>query len=180
MQISITARHFDLTDSVKDYLESTCEHFSHYFEKIIDVKAIMDYNKSKTENFSVSLSVHCSGNDFRSEAENDILFKAIEECSHKIETQLKKDREKKADHHKAKQKNYTKRSKSQLYKKGDSDENKVEIESNKFFAETMTTDKAIDSLKENNLNYFVYRDDNSGKVNTIIKIDSEHYKIIEA
>ncbi len=180
MQISITARHFDLTDSVKDYLESACEHFSHYFEKIIDVKATLDYNKSKAEDLSVSISVHCSGNDFRAEAENKDLFKAIDECSHKIETQLKKDHEKKADLYKAKQKNYSKRSKSQIYKKGSSDESVIELESKKFFTESMDTDLAIESLEESNLNYFVYRDNKSGKVNTIVKIDDEHYKIIEA
>jgi len=180
MQISITARHFDLTDSVKDYLESACEHFSHYFEKIIDVKAILDYNKSKTETLSVTISVHCSGNDFRAEADDKDLFKAIDECSHKIETQLKKDREKKTDHYNSKQKSYSKRSKSSLYKKGDKGENKVEIGTEKFFADTMNSDQAIESLEQNDLGYFVYRDNVSGKVNTIIKIDNQHYKIIEA
>ena len=128
----------------------------------------------------MAISVHSSGNDFRAEAEDKDLFKAIDDCSHKIQTQLKKDREKKADLYKSKQKEYSKRSKSSLFKKGNNGENKVELEAEKFFADTMNSDQAIESLERNNLGYFVYRDDKSGKVNTIIKIDQQHYKIIEA
>ena len=43
----------------------------------------------------------------------------------------------------------------------------------------MNSDQAIDSLEQNNLKYFVYRDSDSGKVNTVIKIDEQLYKFIE-
>ena len=143
------------------------------------MKATLDYNKSKSDCFAVAIAAHCSGIDFRAEAENKDSFKAIDECCHKIETQLKKDREKKTEHHKAKQKSYSKRSKSNLYKKAQNGESKVELESHKFFADTMNSDQAIDSLEQNNLKYFVYRDSDSGKVNTVIKIDEQLYKFIE-
>ncbi len=180
MQISMTARHFELTDSVKDFINTTCEHFSLYFENIIDVKVILDYNSSKTNNLSVSISVHSSGNDFRAETEDDDLFKAVDLCAQKIESQLKKERKKEISNHKNKSKNYSKRSKSLLFKKGRGDENKIELEENIFFSTPMETDDAIKHMEENDLNYFVYRNTKSEKVDTIIKIDDEHYKIIEA
>ncbi len=180
MQISMTARHFELTESVKDFINTTCEHFSHYFENIIDVKVILDYNNAKTNNMSVSINVHSSGNDFRAEAEDSDLFKAVDICAQKIEAQLKKERKKEIDNHKNKKKNYSKRSRSFLFKKGKTDDNKIELEEKMFFTTPMETDDAINYMEENNLSYFVYRNTKTEKVDTVIKIDDEHYKIIEA
>jgi len=179
MQISITARHFNLTEKVRVYIEKSCEHFSHYFQEIINVDTTMTYSKKEKNHMDVKMSIHASKANFRSEATEADIFNAIDMACLKIEKQLKKNREKRVSHHLKKKEKYSKRVLTSVYHK-EKQTKKKQIKTEKIFADTMTLDQAIETMDNNKLLYFIFNNTVSDRINILVKKDDEHYKLIEA
>ena len=47
MQITITARHFELTKAIRDYVESSCLKIKRYFDHIITVHVTLSLENSR-------------------------------------------------------------------------------------------------------------------------------------
>ena len=87
MQITITARHFDLTNAIRDYIEDSCTKLQKYFELIINVHLILTLEGGRN---SVEMILHVPKNNFKSEASEQDMYLAIDEAVEKMENQIKK------------------------------------------------------------------------------------------
>ena len=63
MNVKITARHFDLTDSIKVHCESAIESLEKYGLDIISVNAIITEEKHKKVEFEAEFTVNVAGCD---------------------------------------------------------------------------------------------------------------------
>lgn len=96
MQISVTGRQFEITPSIREYVESQIQHLVE--DKQLDfssVKVVMDYQKNS---FKTTLIVNCKYHVVPAEVEDFDLYKSFDACVAKVDTQLKTIREKICNH----------------------------------------------------------------------------------
>jgi putative sigma-54 modulation protein len=87
MPIRITARHFDLTDDLKNFVEHEIEKLGRYFNHIIDTHLILDAEKSR---MTAELKVKVYGTILTSKVRSFDMYKSVEEVIDKMGGQLKR------------------------------------------------------------------------------------------
>ena len=87
MKTSITARHFDMSDKVRNHAMVSMENLAKYFERIVDVQMVLSKEK---EHWGAEVIVGVPGTTLTAESQNDLLFSAIDDTIAKTERQLKK------------------------------------------------------------------------------------------
>ena len=96
MKISVTGRQFEITPSIREYVESRIQALVE--DKALDfssAKVVMDYQKNS---FITTLVVNCKYHVVPAEVEDFDLYKSFDACVAKVDTQLKTIREKIRSH----------------------------------------------------------------------------------
>lgn len=87
LNISITARHFDLSDQHKEYVEKRLKHLKRFFETIMDVHVILQKEKHRE---IAEVTIQVNGVTMHGEEETGDIFSSIDLVVDKIEKQIKK------------------------------------------------------------------------------------------
>jgi len=87
MQLRVTARHFDLTDSLREHVDSRSRHLKRFFDNIIDLHWVLDVDKHR---HIVDLSAKVYGTVLTGRAESADMRASVDEVTEKMQTQLKK------------------------------------------------------------------------------------------
>jgi len=87
MQIRITARHFQLTDALKEYAEAEITQLEKYFDNIIDCHLILDTERYKQV---ADLQAKVYGTVLTSKVKSEDMKVSIEKAVEKVARQLKK------------------------------------------------------------------------------------------
>jgi putative sigma-54 modulation protein len=113
--LNIKATLFDLTDEVRDYVESRIDYLDKFMDATDQDLAIFDIEVGKTtaaqqtgEIFRAEMNLTVHGNSYRTEATRDNLITAIDQATHELERQLV--------HHKTKRNTLFKRGAKQIKK----------------------------------------------------------------
>ena len=94
MDISITARHLEISDDLRDYIEEKVAKFERYVDRIIDVKVVLQKEKDRVS-ADITMQVH----DYKmhgQETTHDV-YGSIDQVLDKMERQLRKYKEKMQD-----------------------------------------------------------------------------------
>ncbi|MBN2830334.1 MAG: ribosome-associated translation inhibitor RaiA [Candidatus Cloacimonetes bacterium] len=174
MQITITARHFELTNAIRDYVESACEKLDRYFDQIINLHVILTLDNTRN---ICEISLHASKFSLQSESEENDMYVAIDTTVDRMENQLKKLKDKVTDHKKKSLSENSGFSRTSLFKKEDS-ERKL-IKTKKVIPEYMTTDEAVDKLDDGKDYFIIFKNVETDKINVLVKKDEDHYKLLE-
>ncbi len=94
MQIRTTARHFDLTDDLKNFAEKHIEKLERYFNHIIDSHLILEMEKSR---MTAELKLKVYGTVLTSKHRSFDMYDSVEKVIDKMESQLKRYKEKLTD-----------------------------------------------------------------------------------
>ena len=94
MQIRTTARHFDLTEDLKDYAERQTAKLSRYFGNIIDSHLIMEMEKSR---MTAELKLKVYGTVLTSKHRSFDMYDSVDKVIGKMEVQLKRYKERLQD-----------------------------------------------------------------------------------
>lgn len=97
MQVSITFRHMDATEALKNHINDKLEHLKKYLIKPIEVHATLSVEK-----FRHSAEFILTEQNFRATAieTTDDMYASIDKAISKLETQVKKHKNKVKEHHK--------------------------------------------------------------------------------
>ena len=87
MKVSITGRHFDLTDRHKEHVEKRLKHLKRFFETIMDVHVTLEREKHRE---IADITIQVNGVMMHGEEETDDIFTSIDLVVDKIEKQIKK------------------------------------------------------------------------------------------
>lgn len=87
MNISTTARHYELAPSLKDYAESKVHNLKKYFDHIVNAHLIFSLEKYRHR---VEITLHVNGRDFVSVEESDDMYASVDRSVDKLERQLRK------------------------------------------------------------------------------------------
>lgn len=98
MQINLTGHHIDITDSLKNFVDSKFEKLERHFEHITNIHVILGVEKERQK---AEATINVNRGQLFAEAEHEDMYAAIDSLLDKLDRQLKKHKEKLTDHHKA-------------------------------------------------------------------------------
>ena len=171
MQITITARHFDLTNAIRDHIETCSERLERYFDHVLNVHFILVLENEKSH---VEMILHAPRNNFRSDAFDKDMYLAIDEAIDKMEVQVRKLKDKWSDHQKKSLKKNTEFVYANLI------ENTVDrrrIKVKRVPPEAMTVDEALDKIELEKEFFIIFRDIETDQVSVLVRKDDEHFKL---
>ncbi len=178
MHITITARHFELTNAIRDHVEDSLFKLKRYFDHIITVHVTLALENSRN---ICEISLHASKFSLQSDGEAMDMYIAIDETIEKMEAQIKKLKDKVTDHHKKGLKDnfdpYF--SRAHLYKKGkDSDGHKL-VKTKRVVPDILTVDEALEHFEEKGTDYFIFKNVETDRINVLVKRDDTHFKLLQ-
>lgn len=96
MQISVTGHHLDVTDSLKNYVETKFERLERHFDHVTDVHVILGVEKI---NKKAEATVQISGAKLFAEDHQEDMYAAIDSLVDKLDRQVRKHKDKVTNHH---------------------------------------------------------------------------------
>lgn len=99
MEIQLTAKQMKVTSALREYVQQKMDKAQKYFDHIVWGQAILSVEK---RTHKAEMIIHAPGQTFRSLSAAADLYSAIDLASDKIDSQLKKYKEKLKVRHKAK------------------------------------------------------------------------------
>jgi putative sigma-54 modulation protein len=96
MQLTITGHQLDVTDSIRDYIESKFERIKRHFDQVLNVHVIISVEKVRHKS---EATMHIGGRDFFADSTEDHLYKSIDLLVDKLDKQIRRHKDKKTNHH---------------------------------------------------------------------------------
>lgn len=106
MQISITGHHLDITDSLREYVDTKLGRLERHFDHLTDIHCILTVEKLRHK---AEAKINVSGNTLFADSTEENMYAAIDALADKLDRQLKKHKEKIQSHHGKHEKIATKR-----------------------------------------------------------------------
>ena len=177
MQITITARHFELTKAIRDYVETSCLKLKKYFDHIITVHATLALENSRN---ICELSLHAARFSLQSEAEEMDMYLSIDNAVDKMEGQIKKLKDRITDH----QKRSVKETFDEFSRSTDIHVNAVDkarktIKTKRVVTEVMTVEEALGKLETAKEDFLIFKNLETDRINVLVTKDHEMYKLLE-
>ncbi|SMN11322.1 Ribosome hibernation protein YhbH [uncultured Candidatus Thioglobus sp.] len=95
MQMNITGRHIDITDSLHAYTEEKMKRLEKHCDHIGNVHVILTLEKDRKK---AEATIQIGKKDIYADSENTDLYKALDDLSKKLDRQLKRHKEKTQSH----------------------------------------------------------------------------------
>ncbi len=92
VKVSVTFRHTDPTEALKQYAEDKIHRIGKYFSKPLDVHVVLSVDSKERQLAEVEL--HAPGTTIHGKEETVDLYSAIDLVMDKVERQVKKQKEK--------------------------------------------------------------------------------------
>lgn len=182
LNISITARHFDLSDQHKEYVEKRLKHLKRFFETIMDVHVILQKEKHRE---IAEVTIQVNGVTMHGEEETGDIFSSIDLVVDKIEKQIKK--------YKARLRNRRSRA------RGEGSENSIRykmdllsgpdlergteaprvIRTRTLSLKPLSLDEALMQMDLLNQDFLVFRNAGSEQVNVLYRRPDGDYNLVE-
>jgi len=91
MQINITGHHVELTDAIRDYVNSKFNKLERHFDHITNVQVTLTVQNQRQE---AEATVSIAGGELFAKTESDVLYAAIDSLIDKLDRQIIKHKEK--------------------------------------------------------------------------------------
>ena len=96
MRINLTGHHVDITDSLRNFVDTKFERLERHFEHITNIHVILSVEKERQK---AEATINVNRGQLFADAENEDMYAAIDKLLDKLDRQLKKHKEKLTDHH---------------------------------------------------------------------------------
>ena len=93
MEISISAKHGQLTDEVQQTIKQKVEKLPRFFDRTTGIDVIVDLVRIENPKVEVKVSAEETDDFFAADSANNV-FAALDSVVHKLERQLRKHKEK--------------------------------------------------------------------------------------
>jgi putative sigma-54 modulation protein len=98
MQISLTGNHVDLTDPLRDYVNTKMERLERHFDIVQDIHVVLTVEKLRHK---AEATLHIAGGNLFADSVQEDMYAAIDALTDKLDRQVKKHKEKMTDHHRS-------------------------------------------------------------------------------
>ncbi|MEZ5065489.1 MAG: ribosome-associated translation inhibitor RaiA [bacterium] len=162
MNVSVTARHFELTPDLKSHAESRIRKLSRFQEGLIKATVVLEIEKYR---HLAEISVHGNQGDYAGKATADSLATAIDQACEKVEKQIRRSARLSNNHRNGEGK--------EMLTMGD-----VRIESQRVPREMMTLEEATGRL-DDGAEVVVFADTDNGSTRVVYRRPDGSMKLIE-
>lgn len=193
MHFSVTFRHMEATDALKNYAKERMERIRKYFPDPISVHVVMSTERGYSHRVDVTLQLH-NGLTVSGHEATESMYSSIDLVAAKIERQVRRYKDKLRTHkgkagiepvawsHSVVAE--TPVDGEDLDKQGGDEEEStttrpVVVKTEKLTANPMTVDEAIMQMNLMHKQFFVFRHADTGAVNVVYRRDDDSYGIIE-
>ncbi|NQY34030.1 MAG: ribosome hibernation promoting factor [Alteromonadaceae bacterium] len=95
MQINLTGHHVEITDSLRDYVNTKFTKLERHFDHINNVHVVLNVEKLKQQ---AEATVHLNGSEVFASSQNDDMYASIDSLIDKLNRQILKHKGK-INHH---------------------------------------------------------------------------------
>lgn len=95
MQLNVSGHHVDVTNPLREYVESKFERLQRHFDQITNTEVTLVVEKMVQK---AEATIHISGADIFAAAESEDMYAAIDALADKLDRQLIKHKEKSRGH----------------------------------------------------------------------------------
>ncbi len=95
MNITVTGRHLEITDALREYVTEKVERISGHYDKINKVNVILSVEKF---NQKAEATLHVTGNDIHADSVKEDMYAAIDDMTDKLDRQVRHYKRKLKDH----------------------------------------------------------------------------------
>ncbi|MGD9160668.1 MAG: ribosome-associated translation inhibitor RaiA [Desulfobacteraceae bacterium] len=173
MDITVTFRHVESTESLKEYAEEKLSKIDKYFDYPIEAHIVLTAEKFRR---MADVTLNVNGAVIKAEEETEDMYSAIDQVMDKIEIQVKR--------YRAKIRNRRSKSENQIGI-GQTDESlesgvdEPGIEVEKLVAKPMDPEEAAMQFTMSQQDFLVFRNSRSGEINVIHKRKDGNLGLIE-
>ncbi|MCD4828546.1 MAG: ribosome-associated translation inhibitor RaiA [Candidatus Cloacimonetes bacterium] len=176
MQLTITARHFELTKAIRDHVEKEIDKLDKYFDHIINVHLTLSIENNRN---LVEMSLHASHFNLQSESEELDMYLALDTAIDHMETQIKKLKDKVTNHQKKSLKKDAYYVYANLVERNKTAARRKMVRTKRIVAEALSVDEAMNHFEDHAEPYFIFRNIESDRINVLVKKDETHFKLLE-
>jgi putative sigma-54 modulation protein len=95
MQINLTGHHMDITPALRSFVHDKFERLERHFDHITNIHVVLTVEKDRQR---AEATIHVNRGNLFAEAEQNDMYAAIDILIDKLDRQLKKHKEKLANH----------------------------------------------------------------------------------
>ena len=95
MNLNLTGHHLDITPALRDYVVAKLDRVTRHFDHVIDVNVVLAVDKLQHK---IEVNLHTRGKDIHCEAIEADMYAAIDVLIDKLDRQVVKHKEKRAEH----------------------------------------------------------------------------------
>lgn len=98
MQINLAGQHIEITESLRDYVNTRFEKLSRHFDQITNVHVVLSVEKKQQK---AEATMHITKAKLFADASDEDMYAAIDALVDKLDRQILKHKEKLTDHHRS-------------------------------------------------------------------------------
>ena len=171
MDITVTFRHVDSTESLKEYAEEKLSKMDKYFDYPIEAHVVLAVEKFRR---IADVNLNVNGTVIKAEEETEDMYSSIDQVMDKIEKQVKRFRDKKI-----KRRPGSSRGMEDSDESADTVPEEPGIEVEKLVAKPMDPEEAAMQFSMSQQDFLVFRNSRSNEINVIYKRKDGNYGLIE-
>ena len=96
MQLNVSGHHVEVTDSLREYVETKIEKIERHFDIVSDVHCILTVEKLQHK---AEATINVNGGTIYADAIEEDMYAAIDGLIDKLDRRVRKHKEKLVDHH---------------------------------------------------------------------------------
>ena len=96
MQLNVSGHHVEVTESLREYVETKIEKIERHFDIVSDVHCILTVEKLRHK---AEATVNVNGGTIYADAIEEDMYAAIDSLIDKLDRRVRKHKEKLVDHH---------------------------------------------------------------------------------
>jgi len=166
MEITVTFRHIDASDSLKVYAEEKVSKMDKYFDFPVEAHIVLAVEKFRR---MADVTLNVNGTMIKGVVETEDMYSAIDQVMDKIEKQVKRYREKMRDRRAETRKNETALGRGEAEEIADLGQEEPRIEIEKIVPKPMDPEEAAMQFNLAQQDFLVFRNSRSREINVIYK-----------
>ncbi len=174
MQVSVTFRNMDPSESLKAYTSEKCLRLKKYVSKPTDIHVVLAKQKYRSR---AEIKITHSGVVMKGEENGEDMYSSIDLALDKVERQLRKLKDKRREHRSS---GVTVRHGIVSHESADDEEGARIVNSEEFSAKPMSVDEAVMQMDLANNDFLVFINSGTQEVNVIYKRRDGDVGLIEA
>lgn len=173
MKVIVSGRNMDITDALRDTVQSKLGKLDKFFHKELEAQATLSVQKNR---HIIEVTIPINGSILRAEESTEDMYSSIDKAVDKLTRQLRK--QKNRLEHRIKRYETIRFENIPAYEEDNMQESKI-VKTKRFAMKPMNAEEAILQMELLGHNFYVFADAETDDVNVVYKRKDGNYGLIE-